>query len=265
MEATVDKLEAMFHQAECDIDYISRKLDLEFSNDQVENEALQNPKKMLEKISEIKSEFSDIVKEAEAIKMAQIEAVDFFKTQLTTACAALQKLQDSANMESTEKPEELKQVEEILGIEVQPEQNDQDEGTHLSTTSTTPSGQNELNSHIKSGNNLPNSDVSETAHTHVLTPYERRVGSSELIEIDEDEFKSVSTLVRGRAKLSEVNTVYRLLWTHFKENDNDGPLSSTDMYKMGLRVTGQTGEAKLKVLRSLKLLHIHKNGSVELL
>jgi hypothetical protein len=43
------------------------------------------------------------------------------------------------------------------------------------------------------------------------------------------------------------------------------PLTPTDMHKMGLRVTGKTGDAKLKVLRALKILSISKKGDVKLL
>ncbi len=43
-----------------------------------------------------------------------------------------------------------------------------------------------------------------------LSPYERRSGQDEVIEIDKDEFESVSSLVRGRVKLTEVNQVLHL-------------------------------------------------------
>ena len=38
------------------------------------------------------------------------------------------------------------------------------------------------------------------------------------------------------------------------------PLTTADMAKMDLQVTGQTGEAKLNVLRSLKIATITKSG-----
>ena len=43
------------------------------------------------------------------------------------------------------------------------------------------------------------------------------------------------------------------------------PLTRSDMHKMGLRVSGMTGEAKLNVLRALKLLTISKKDEVKLL
>eukprot|EP00050_Salpingoeca_kvevrii_P013271 m.27688 g.27688 ORF g.27688 m.27688 type:complete len:93 (-) comp4812_c0_seq1:65-343(-) len=38
------------------------------------------------------------------------------------------------------------------------------------------------------------------------------------------------------------------------------PLTVKDMTEMGLKITGQTGEAKLKVLRQLKLIVMNKQG-----
>ena len=40
-----------------------------------------------------------------------------------------------------------------------------------------------------------------------LTPYEKRCSSTELIEVTGAEFESVSSLIRGRVQLSEVNSV----------------------------------------------------------
>ena len=40
-----------------------------------------------------------------------------------------------------------------------------------------------------------------------LSPHERRRHCSECIDVDEEEFNSVSSLVRGRVKLAEVNQV----------------------------------------------------------
>ena len=40
-----------------------------------------------------------------------------------------------------------------------------------------------------------------------LSPAERRAGSNEFIEITQAEFDTVSTLIKGRVKLVEVNMV----------------------------------------------------------
>jgi hypothetical protein len=90
------------------------------------------------------------------------------------------------------------------------------------------------------------------------------------VAVSLDEFESVSDLVRGRVKLEEVNHVYETLHTFFKENrkkriEGGMTISTKDMSAMGLKITGATGEARLKVLRQLKLLTIStRDKSVEL-
>ena len=90
------------------------------------------------------------------------------------------------------------------------------------------------------------------------------------VPVSVDEFESVSDLVRGRVKLEEVNHVYEALHMFFKENrkkkiEGGMSISTKDMTSMGLKITGATGEARLKVLRQLKLLTIAiRDKSVEL-
>ena len=40
-----------------------------------------------------------------------------------------------------------------------------------------------------------------------MSPFEKRANSNEFLEISDTEFQSVSSLVRGRVKLSDVNHV----------------------------------------------------------
>lgn len=47
--------------------------------------------------------------------------------------------------------------------------------------------------------------------------------------------------------------VYRRLFEHFKTEKNKSALSVPDMSKMGMKITGATGEAKLKVQQMLSL------------
>lgn len=89
-------------------------------------------------------------------------------------------------------------------------------------------------------------------------------GKHEFIPVDEREFLTVSELVRGRAKLQDVNKVYEVLFHHFKKNKHSSSLTPKDMTKMGLKVTGATGEAKLKVLRALKLIVINNKLAVKM-
>ncbi|XP_028400409.1 spindle and kinetochore-associated protein 2-like isoform X2 [Dendronephthya gigantea] len=83
--------------------------------------------------------------------------------------------------------------------------------------------------------------------------------------VTENEFMSISDLVRGRSKLEDVNQVYDVLFTYFQKNRKASCLTLKEMTKLGLKVTGATGNAKLKVLKTLKIIDIGKDGSVKML
>ncbi|XP_056010311.1 spindle and kinetochore-associated protein 2-like isoform X2 [Ostrea edulis] len=259
MESKVEVLEAMFQKAESDLNFLSRRLDFEFDQNNEENKA--NPTQMLQKIADIKKEFSSIVQEATAIQETQKATVAQFQSQLLAACQLLQKVQEQGNLQSEDKPEELVKLEELLGVSF----------PHHQSVPTTFDTQQEANQSDPVNNNLTFTlnaknpvEVKETEANEALTPLERRSQSSEFIEVSEEEFESVSSLVRGRVKLSEVNMTYRILWRHFKEEENSNPVGPSEMYKMGLKVAGATGETKLKVLRALKLCTISSKMEVKL-
>ncbi|XP_074641018.1 uncharacterized protein LOC141898806 isoform X1 [Tubulanus polymorphus] len=69
---------------------------------------------ILKKLADVKADYAAIVKESEAIKEAQKEAAEFFKSHISLACTALMKLQ--LQEEKNEVPEELVKLEEMLGI-----------------------------------------------------------------------------------------------------------------------------------------------------
>ena len=54
---------------------------------------------------------------------------------------------------------------------------------------------------------LAETKVCETAAVQAVSPYARRADSDDLIDIDDDEFQTVSSVIRGRAKLADVNHV----------------------------------------------------------
>ncbi|KAL5015673.1 hypothetical protein ScPMuIL_005262 [Solemya velum] len=258
MERTVGTLEAMFQKAESDLNYLSRKLEFEFGN-QDEDGTKVNPAKMMPKIAEIKKEYANLVTEAAAIQKAQMEAMDFFRCNLLSVCDVLQKLQQDTGKWNGEKPEELVKLEEMLGVNT--EMPCIPLVAEAETTATTSQSHSIVVQQSKNSEQQKKS--SEPACS--VSPASRRKGSDECMEITEEEFESVSNLIRGRAKLSEVNSTYSVLWTHFKEaKKSSPPLTTSEMYKMGLKVSGATGEAKLKVLRALKLLNINSKGAVKI-
>lgn len=261
MESKVEVLEAMFQKAESDLNFLSRKLDFEFDQNNEENKT--NPSQMLQKIADVKKEFSSIVQEAAAIQEAQKEAVAQFQSQLMAACQLLQKIQEQGSLESKEKPEELVKLEELLGVSFphhQPDEAASDVNVQHENNQSDPA-----NTDLTFTLNAQKSNVKEEVDVkEVLSPLDLRSQSNEFIELSAEEFESVPATTRGRVKLADVNMAYRVLWRHFKEEDNSNPLGPSEMYKMGLKVSGATGEAKLKVLKSLKLCTISNKMEVKL-
>lgn len=256
MEKNVEILESMFQKAESDLNYLTRKIEFEFDKDNEENKI--NPAKMLQKITDIKKEYGALVQEAAAIQQVQKEAAEYFKTQIQTVCKLLESLQQQTGKQDNDRPQELDKIEEILGIKIP-------SGSQQQDLAEIPNPSEEDDD--KDNTYTISTGITETIASgaeSLVSPVELRSNSNEFIEITESEFDSVSSLIKGRVKLVEVNMVYRILWRHFKEEGNKTPLSTNDMNKMGLKVFGSTGEAKLKVLRALKLLTISKNKEVQL-
>uniref|UniRef100_A0A2C9LTK4 Protein FAM33A n=1 Tax=Biomphalaria glabrata TaxID=6526 RepID=A0A2C9LTK4_BIOGL len=270
MEKAVESLEIMFQKAEADIEYLSRKLDFQLqSEDSLKDE--NNPIRLLKKIEEVKSEFSSIANDMSEIQKAQKEATDYFRSQLLTLTQMLEKLGglvgETPDLEDTTLAQ-FEELSQLLGVSKSsllpasyhhenssPQGNEQEETCSSSNAEEEPTPVEGKPSDLKSQNKIEMISVSA---------YDKRKSSPEFIEINTDEFMSVSDLVRGRVKLEDLNRTYRLLWQHFKEEGNKAPLTQKEMNNMGLRVSGATGEAKLKILRSLKLCEISRAGDVKL-
>ncbi|XP_071946350.1 SKA complex subunit 2-like [Antedon mediterranea] len=248
MESAVNKVEALFQKAESDLDYMSRKLESEFADDNFAEKI--NPPDLLARLHEVKKDYAAIIKETEELKKAQLEAAQFFQTQLLTVCQSMKKLEVASGHELPELSEDEQHTLHALGLPMNGDGLIADE-----------SEQNQEVERVEKNDEIEESTITiSTDSFPKQTPAELRKESQECVPLSQEEFDSVSTLIRGRAKLEDVNRVYGVLHEHFK--DNSLALSVPDMSKMGMRVTGTTGTAKLKVLRSLKLLNIAKDGSV---
>ncbi|CAL1544593.1 unnamed protein product [Lymnaea stagnalis] len=274
MEKTVDALESMFQKAETDLKYITRKLDFELMNeDGIKQE--NNPLRMLKAIEDIKSEYSNLVQDMAAIQTAQKDAVEFLRGQLLTMAQMLEKLEAQTGQNPELAEETLNQFMELsllMGIpkdsllptthkEPSISDNPEPEKTSCqhSETSSDPAPVT-----LKKATHGNGEKQKKEAENTTVSACDRRANNSTFIEIDHDEFMSVSELIRGRAKLDDVNKAYKILWDHFKEERNKEALTPKEMNSMGLRVTGATGEAKLKILRALKLCQISRTGDVTL-
>ncbi|CRG95303.1 conserved Plasmodium protein, unknown function, partial [Plasmodium gallinaceum] len=86
------------------------------------------------------------------------------------------------------------------------------------------------------------------------------------IPINQDTFQSVPVLIRRRAKLEDVNLIYKTLYDMAIKKGSCHPVEKSELTNMNLQVFGQTGEAKIATLRYLKIIEvINKTGSVRLL
>ncbi|SOV73881.1 conserved Plasmodium protein, unknown function [Plasmodium sp. gorilla clade G3] len=86
------------------------------------------------------------------------------------------------------------------------------------------------------------------------------------IPIDDATFQTVPLLIRRRAKLQDINMIYKTLYDMAIKSGNCLPVERSELMKMNLQVFGQTGEAKIATLRYLKIIEVlNKNASVRLL
>ncbi|KAK0068911.1 spindle and kinetochore-associated protein 2-like isoform X1 [Biomphalaria pfeifferi] len=265
MEKAVESLEIMFQKAEADIEYLSRKLDFQLqSEDSLKDE--NNPIRLLKKIEEVKSEFSSIANDMSEIQKAQKEATDYFRSQLLTLTQMLEKLGglvgETPDLEDTTLAQ-FEELSQLLGVS---KSSLLPASYHHENSSPQGNEQEETCSSSNAEEPIPVEGKPSDLKIEVISvsAYDKRKSSPEFIEINTDEFMSVSDLVRGRVKLEDLNRTYRLLWQHFKEEGNKALLTQKEMNNMGLRVSGATGEAKLKILRSLKLCEISRAGDVKL-
>ncbi|XP_052797502.1 uncharacterized protein LOC128229731 [Mya arenaria] len=252
MENAVANLEALFQKADSDVNNLSQRLKCEFED----NDETVNPAALLPKLEEAKRDYAGLVQQAADIQHAQMEAMTEFRGHLNDVCQLLLTLQSKSGAEMTEKPAELCRLESFLGTSVPwgvPEPDNSLVG------SETPGSGGE-----GSRVSCPGSDISTCSDQKAGVESSGQCRDGDFVPVSETEFESVSSLIRGKVKLADVNSTYKSLSEYFKENKSVKTLSSGDMYKMGLRVTGVTGTAKLKVLRALKIVKLSPKGDVSM-
>lgn len=276
MEDATKMLEAKFQKAESDLNCLSRKLELKCQNG-AQGDNRRNPTELLQKVESVKKEYKALVQEAAEIQKVQTEAMEYFRTQLPLAMELLQQLQLRTTSDGCDDDgEKIDELVSRLGIPAptrltsgSSSQTAADSSTDISAQHDSESMHNTVVSHSSStaddGDGVNSASDTGGLDDAMTARAALRASSTDIVEISQEEFESVSELIRGRLKLSDVNAAYRILWKHFKDEHNNQPLLPTDMHKMGLRVTGATGKAKLKVLRALKLLTISTKEEVLLL
>ncbi|XP_055798275.1 spindle and kinetochore-associated protein 2-like isoform X1 [Salvelinus fontinalis] len=100
MEIAVDKLEAMFQKAEADMEYMEKRLRLEFLTNAPENGATEeNPVKLLENLSAIKVRHAALCTQVQEIAAEQKQSMDSIRAHLDTTVQLVQQLQQTAEVE----------------------------------------------------------------------------------------------------------------------------------------------------------------------
>ncbi|XP_037322651.2 spindle and kinetochore-associated protein 2 isoform X2 [Pungitius pungitius] len=115
METTVEKLEAMFLKSEADLEYIERRLKLEFIKSTAENE---NPALMLENLRAIKAKHAALCTQVQEIAAEQKESMDSIRNNLGSAMELVQRFQQTTDAEVQPLTELEKESTELLGLAV---------------------------------------------------------------------------------------------------------------------------------------------------
>lgn len=257
-QEAVVSLEAMFQKTESDLNHLTRKLDFELQKTGFSDN--QNPIKLIQQISDIKKEYLTLVDETKKVQEAQKEMMDYFHEQLGNLIKITKHLESRTNYNVSETSDELKALEQLTGVPILSTAPEKTSTEDLVAESQKTCSETSKNTIIKE--KVPEKTFSSI--DFVKSPSTKRKNTTEFMPLTEEEFNQVSNLVRGRAKLEDVNNCYLVLWQYFKEEKNKGFLTTKEMHNMGLRITGATGEAKLKILRSLKLLTLNSHGSAQL-
>ncbi|XP_029923957.1 TIP41-like protein isoform X3 [Myripristis murdjan] len=226
METTVEKLEAMFQKSEADLDYIEKRLKLDFANNAAENGSApeENPVVLLENLMAIKARYTALCSEVKEIAAAQKESVDSIRQNLNSVMQLIQQVQQTADVEVPPLSELEQQAAELLGAAGSP-----------STAEVAP----------------------PTAASSQQPPPSCATGDFE--DLSEAMLEAVPVSIRGDVTLADLNTFYRQLQQHFSTTKS-GSLSVQKMKQLNMSVS----EAKLKTLQHLALLTLDRKGCVHL-
>ncbi|XP_039612805.1 spindle and kinetochore-associated protein 2 isoform X2 [Polypterus senegalus] len=228
MEPAVNKLEAMFQKAEADLQYVEKKLESDFMVMLPENAtAEENPVKLLEKLSAVKSRHKALCAQMQEIALEQKNSISAMQSHLNTAIHILQKLEQSTSVEIPPLTEQEKQA-----------------AVHLKCDALLSGSTDTTNTSAE-----PQNTIQELYAT--VEP--------EFEPIREEALRSVPRSIRSSIQISELNTFYRQLYEHFRATENS-PVNMMQMKKLKMSVN----DAKLKILKYLSVIEMDTKGLVQL-
>ncbi|XP_073471270.1 spindle and kinetochore-associated protein 2 [Aquarana catesbeiana] len=131
METAVNKLEALFQKAESDLDYIEQKLEFEIRKSLPDESAAQeNPTKLLEQLSGVKSRFKNLSAQLDKIATDQQKSVESIQQTITNTLKIVQHLQQQTDSQVPSlSEEELQALQQFEALALK--------GINLHSTSTT--------------------------------------------------------------------------------------------------------------------------------
>lgn len=198
METTVEKLEAMFLKSEADLEYIEKRLKLDFINNTAENgrPAEENPAVMLENLRAIKAKHTELCSQVKEIAAAQKESMDSIRNNLGSVMEMIQHFQQTTDIEVQPVSESVQGSAELLGIA--------GETTAEMASAAAASGQQ---------------------HPH----------GGEYDELSEAMFEAVPRSIRSNIKLADLNLFYQQLQQHFSQSNST--LTVQKMKQMKMKVS----------------------------
>ncbi|XP_047193322.1 spindle and kinetochore-associated protein 2 [Scophthalmus maximus] len=230
MESTVEKLEAMFMKSEADLEYIGKRLKLDFINSTAENgcPTEENPAVMLENLRALKAKHTMLCSQLKEITAAQKESMESIRNNLGSVMKLIQHVQQTTDME----------VEPLTGLE--------QESAELLSSAISKNSTEVPPSVVSFGQQqLP----SESFNSSKGFKYE---------ELSEAMLEAVSFSIHSNIKPAELNTFYQQLQQHRSERTNCGFLSVQKMKHLKMKVS----DAKLRILQHLSVVELDRKGHV---
>ncbi|XP_035522065.1 spindle and kinetochore-associated protein 2 [Morone saxatilis] len=225
METTVEKLEAMFLKSEADLEYIEKRLKLDFINSTAENgcPAEENPAVMLENLRAIKAKHTALCSQVKEIAAAQKESMDSIRNNLSSVMDVIQHFQQTTDVEVQPPTDSVQESLQALGPAF--------------------------------------SETTQQVPPAIAAGSQQQPLSCECdnVELSEAMFEAVPLSVRSNIKLADLNVFYQQLQQHLSK-DNSSFLSVQKMKQLKMKVS----DAKLKVLQHLSLVALDRKGHVRL-
>ncbi|XP_061595082.1 spindle and kinetochore-associated protein 2 [Cololabis saira] len=194
METTVEKLEAMFLKSEADLDFIERRLKLDFINSSAENgcPAKENMAGMLENLKSIKVKHMQLFSEAAAVTSAQTEVMQSIRGNFRSLVDMMADCQQSSDVQAGPVSELEQESAALLGLPI-------------TTVEASPAAE---------------------------APVQNQPQSCEYAEVTAAMFKALPVSMRSKIKLENLNTLYLQLQQHLSSSSESVSVQKMKQLKM---------------------------------